>query len=78
MMIDDPTAASHPPVRRRRAPDRRPALGVSSYPLLTERERRRLALYKARYTLEPAGFTADQVGRLLFLTWLRARRGLHG
>lgn len=41
-------------------------------PPLTEEDVRRLTLYKWRYSLESSGFTAEQVGQLLFLKWLYA------
>ena len=45
-------------------------------PSLTSQDMRRLTLYKWRYALESAGFTADQAHRLMFLRWLHARRGV--
>ena len=45
-------------------------------PSLTSQDMRRLTLYKWRYALESAGFTADQAQRLMFLRWLHARRGV--
>ena len=45
-------------------------------PSLTSQDMRRLTLYKWRYALESAGFTADQANRLMFLRWLHARRGV--
>ena len=41
-------------------------------PPLTQEDIRRLTLYKWRYSLESSGFTAEQVGHLLFLNWLYA------
>ncbi|MDP8922794.1 MAG: hypothetical protein M3O34_07950 [Chloroflexota bacterium] len=45
-------------------------------PSLTSQDMRRLTLYKWRYALESAGFTAEQARRLMFLRWLHARRGV--
>ena len=61
--------------------DRRPPAndaGTSVFPLLTVEDERRLSLYKARYALEAAGLTREQVNHVLFLRWLRARGGLPG
>jgi hypothetical protein len=38
----------------------------------------RLTLFKWRYSLEALGFDAYQVDQLMFLTWLRATRRVHG
>ena len=63
-----------------RADRRTPAndAGSSVAPLLTIEDERRLSLYKARYALEAAGLTREQVSHVLFLCWLRARGGLPG
>ncbi len=45
-------------------------------PSLTAHDMQRLTLYKWRYALESAGFTADQAARLMFLRWLHARQGV--
>jgi hypothetical protein len=43
--------------------------------VLTAQDVRRLTLFKWRYSLESAGFSANQAEHLLFLKWLHARRG---
>jgi len=37
-----------------------------------------LTLYKWRYALESSGFTARQVGQLIFLKWLYANDAVRG
>jgi hypothetical protein len=40
----------------------------------TAREIRALTLFKWRYSLETAGFSSQEAGRVLFLKWLYATR----
>lgn len=82
-MTDDRTSASRPADRQHSQPEAAAVpSGVSSQisqrPPLTPAEIRRLTLYKWRYSLESSGFSADQVGRLLFLKWMVANSGIRG
>jgi hypothetical protein len=45
---------------------------------LSRAELHSLTLFKWRYSLEALGFDAHQVNQLVFLTWLRATRRVHG
>ena len=73
-MTEDVQAASGRAVRQTPGNDAEsPALL-----LLTAEDQRRLSLYKARYALEAAGLTREQVSHVLFLRWLHARGGLPG
>ncbi len=75
-MTDDRTTAD------RRAESAHPASPASAPAqprlLLTHEDVRRLTLYKWRYALESAGFSAEQIGRLLFLKWLYVSHAVRG
>ena len=45
---------------------------------LSRQEMHQLTLFKWRYSLEALGFDAYEVDQLMFLTWLRATRRVHG
>ena len=73
-MTDDVMAASRRADRQTPTSD----AGPSVPDVLTTEDQCRLTLYKARYALESAGLTREQVSHVLFLRWLHARGGPHG
>jgi len=49
-----------------------------NHEVLSASELHRLTLFKWRYSLEALGFEPQEVDQLMFLTWLRATRRVHG
>ncbi len=68
----------HRPAPRRSIGQSRPAPRAATRHPLTSEDVRRLTLYKWRYALESSGFTARQVGQLIFLKWLYANDAVRG
>lgn len=77
-MTDDRTTAHQSSKRTHRVPAATPDSSRAVRPVLTSEDVRRLTLYKWRYSLESSGFTAAQVGHLLFLKWLYANQPVRG
>ena len=91
-MTDDRTTAgdsgdAQPPTPARPEVRTQPTAGAqqgvhpprpATRPPLTSEDVRRLTLYKWRYSLESSGFTAGEIGHLLFLKWLHAQGAVRG
>ena len=71
---DDRVTAKHPA----EPPQAARSNGAATVPPLTGEDVHRLTLYKWRYALESSGFSARQVGHLLFLKWLYAKHQIQG
>ena len=73
-----PASPTPAPARRRKSRRKTiPAVAAApaaDYSCLSAIDVRRLTLYKWRYSLESAGFTAHEAVQILFLKWLAARQ----
>lgn len=77
-MTDDRTPAARAAEFQSAAPDVPGPAHATTCPPLTSDDVRRLTLYKWKYSLESSGFSAGEIGHLLFLKWLHAHGTVRG